>query len=608
MSKFGKCQISLAVAVCSAISTVLFAQPASPELKGPFEIGLQKFRTRDESRGRLVNHNLWYPVDPTDGNGEPIKYAMYSGGLVVESPFLGGFVEAAPSDKGPFPIIVLSHGNDAKWPDQFAMLAESLASHGFVVAAPRHTGDLRPESNENRPADISFVLDFLDKRSATEGDLINGLIDIDTIGMGGYSRGGRTILGNITGEGEGRVQVEPDTRVKAALFIDSGISSPNMEIPVLEVGTSRSRIWTSRHYSLQIDNTHHWSYGMQGCQFREKLIEEGRTEQQADRIINSPVDWLGCRENLRPVNEVQELMSKQAVAFFKQHLQGNNEYESLLEPDVNALSGNLSVLLRVFGSSLREGLDFAVTDPAGRVLGYDPLSGELVNDFGEQAEHRSPGSRSQQFDIAAEELIPGEYRLSGRVTESLTEPREFEVVLGYQSLRGDDVVGLRERLTSGTIFGGVSLDPLVLAAPIPMTEQLLQAGDADQDLDFDQLDLVQVQVAANYLSGEAATWGEGDWDGAPGGSPGDPPLGDGLFNQLDIVAAQQAGLYLTGSYAGVQADTFVAVPEPSGFLLTGIGILGVLACVRRRVRPAGHCRRIADGQLPAGAVRGRSTH
>ena len=34
----------------------------------------------------------------------------------------------------------------------------------------------------------------------------------------------------------------------------------------------------------------------------------------------------------------------------------------------------------------------------------------------------------------------------------------------------------------------------------------LQPGDADMDLDFDQLDLVQVQIAAKYLSGQAATW------------------------------------------------------------------------------------------------------
>ena len=83
-------------------------------------------------------------------------------------------------------------------------------------------------------------------------------------------------------------------------------------------------------------------------------------------------------------------------------------------------------------------------------------------------------------------------------------------------------------------------------------EPMLQAGDANQNLSFDQLDLVQVQVAAKYLTEEAATWGEGDWDGAPGGSPGNPPAGDGLFNQFDIIAANVAGLYLQGPYAAVK--------------------------------------------------------
>jgi hypothetical protein len=91
-------------------------------------------------------------------------------------------------------------------------------------------------------------------------------------------------------------------------------------------------------------------------------------------------------------------------------------------------------------------------------------------------------------------------------------------------------------------------------SPIPMEgmeDKRLQPGDANQDLKFDQLDLVQVQVAAKYLSGQPATWGEGDWDGAPGGEPGNPPAGNGLFDQTDIIAALAAGVYLTGPYAAV---------------------------------------------------------
>jgi hypothetical protein len=116
----------------------------------------------------------------------------------------------------------------------------------------------------------------------------------------------------------------------------------------------------------------------------------------------------------------------------------------------------------------------------------------------------------------------------------------------------------------------------------------LQAGDANQDLSFDQFDVVQVQTGAKYLTGQSATWGEGDWNGAPGGRPGNPPAGDSLFNQFDIIAAQQSGLYLAGPYAAVvrngqrgdgQASIVyhagtgeIAVDAPVGTQLTSINI------------------------------------
>ena len=116
----------------------------------------------------------------------------------------------------------------------------------------------------------------------------------------------------------------------------------------------------------------------------------------------------------------------------------------------------------------------------------------------------------------------------------------------------------------------------------------LQAGDANQDLSFDQLDIVAVQIAAKYLTGQSATWGEGDWNGAPGGSVGSPPAGDGLFNQIDIVSAQQNALYLAGPYGALKPDGEendgqtsivynpqtgeVAVDAPAGVDLTSVNI------------------------------------
>ena len=129
----------------------------------------------------------------------------------------------------------------------------------------------------------------------------------------------------------------------------------------------------------------------------------------------------------------------------------------------------------------------------------------------------------------------------------------------------------------------------------------LRAGDADRDHDFDQLDIVQVQIASKYLSGQPATWGEGDWNGAPGGSADEPPLGDGQFDQFDIIAALKTGTYLTGSYAAGTADANTSdgrtsaiynsatgefsVDTPASIQLTSINIdsaAGIFTCADAR--------------------------
>jgi hypothetical protein len=104
----------------------------------------------------------------------------------------------------------------------------------------------------------------------------------------------------------------------------------------------------------------------------------------------------------------------------------------------------------------------------------------------------------------------------------------------------------------------------------------LQAGDADQNLEFNQLDLVKVQIAAKYLTGQPATWGEGDWDGAPGGKQGEPPTGDGQFSQLDIIAALNNGLYLQGPYAAITGGTGTIGDEQTSIVYNaGTGELSV---------------------------------
>ena len=116
----------------------------------------------------------------------------------------------------------------------------------------------------------------------------------------------------------------------------------------------------------------------------------------------------------------------------------------------------------------------------------------------------------------------------------------------------------------------------------------LQAGDADQDLDFDQLDLVKVQIAAKYLTGQAATWGEGDWDGAPGGEQGNPPAGNGFFDQLDIIAALGPGHYLTGPYSALAGPGTVGDGQASLVYDTASGELSGRRAGRKTVNVDQH--------------------
>ena len=162
----------------------------------------------------------------------------------------------------------------------------------------------------------------------------------------------------------------------------------------------------------------------------------------------------------------------------------------------------------------------------------------------------------------------------------------------YFDVDGNDYVPeVGEDLTSGHASGLGGRDYQFhyhTGPPIDNENPALQAGDADQDLDFDQLDLVQVQIAGTYLSGGSATWGGGDWDGAPGGKQGEPPAGDGAFNQLDIIAALNADVYLKGPYAAIlkggsegdgqtsivydPATGELGVDAPSGTNLTSVNI------------------------------------
>ncbi len=150
-----------------------FSQQADLRRKGTLRWQKQRFEWLDKSRQRLVPGDLYLPQT---------------------------------SSSKPIPVIVISHGV-AEDRTTYAYLAEHLASHGFAVVALEHVGGdanrfrqyfsslaPAPKATEllERPRDVSFLLDELQRRAQTDPTLQK--LDLRQVGLAGHSLGGYTIL------------------------------------------------------------------------------------------------------------------------------------------------------------------------------------------------------------------------------------------------------------------------------------------------------------------------------------------------------------------------------------------------------------------------------
>jgi predicted dienelactone hydrolase len=107
---------------------------------------------------------------------------------------------------GKTPVAIFSHGLASR-PEDYTKMAEHLASYGYVVVIPQHIGSdtqqtqallngysreiFDPHEFINRPKDISYAIDELERRNQTE---FQGNLNLTSVGVVGYSLGGYTAL------------------------------------------------------------------------------------------------------------------------------------------------------------------------------------------------------------------------------------------------------------------------------------------------------------------------------------------------------------------------------------------------------------------------------
>jgi len=107
---------------------------------------------------------------------------------------------------GKTPVVVGSHGL-ASNPEHFELQAQHLASYGYVVALVEHPGSNNQQFQDlfagykrdffaiaefiDRPLDISYVLDELERRNQSQ---FQGRLNLQEVGVMGHSLGGYTAL------------------------------------------------------------------------------------------------------------------------------------------------------------------------------------------------------------------------------------------------------------------------------------------------------------------------------------------------------------------------------------------------------------------------------
>ena len=193
-----------------------------PSTWGPFPIGVKTFTTElvDYLGGaREIVVDVWYPATEASRDGPfeeinlkaratPEALAQIPEDLVIP-PIPSQAVRDADirTFDGPYPLVVFSHGAyGVRF--QSVYFTAVLASHGYVVVSPDHTGnsiweliaqggysqDSLGDSMMNRTLDVQHLIGLMKARSADGADFFGGTVDGDNVGVSGHSFGGLTSL------------------------------------------------------------------------------------------------------------------------------------------------------------------------------------------------------------------------------------------------------------------------------------------------------------------------------------------------------------------------------------------------------------------------------
>jgi predicted dienelactone hydrolase len=204
LSPFGATVGAVAILITSLIgcggdsTAVPSADPEELFEQGPYEVGFREimitYSAAASGEDRELLLRVWYPAQSGSG-APPAQYSV--AGIVVPTEHA---LDAPPvTDDAALPFVVHSHGNAGESLLTYPY-GELMASHGWVLVAPNHTGntaidflgapDPFTRSALDRPNDITAVIDAFE--SGLSGDELAGKADTSSVFLFGHSFGGYT--------------------------------------------------------------------------------------------------------------------------------------------------------------------------------------------------------------------------------------------------------------------------------------------------------------------------------------------------------------------------------------------------------------------------------
>ncbi|MBW7865103.1 MAG: dienelactone hydrolase family protein [Candidatus Hydrogenedentes bacterium] len=371
-------RIRMVLSPLPALSLIFFAAAVAqaqaplpdPEKPGAFPVGVTTMSFTDHSRTdpatggpRTLLTEIWYPA--TDDAKDLPKNRLSDFFLKNKSPELAlllyaGFgVELGEADTrfqnfaardarvrdGLFPLLLFSHGNGGLRM-QNAFWCEHMASHGYIVMAPDHTGncaatfvdgalvlfensgDGRTRSAADRPKDLSFLIDEMGRLNAGNDSRFLGRVDLEKIGAAGHSFGGFTCSW----------LVNADPRVKAIAPMAGAAPAAdrtNYDCPLLlfiaaeddTLGAGRMEDLRRYYeeskgprYSVEFKNGGHFSF----TEMHQLKPDFGDGVGKGKRVTNGePLDYT-------PMETVYRLVNGYTTAFFGRYLRGQADYDTYL--------------------------------------------------------------------------------------------------------------------------------------------------------------------------------------------------------------------------------------------------------------------------------------